>query len=81
MSKKKSGKESLIQFPVKIDYENIKTQERRILEFDPNRIKAGEAIVVKVAKFGGLTNVSFAVLNIDGKDILVKQLKEEKSKT
>jgi len=81
MPQKKSGKKSLIESPVKLGYEVTKTQERKILEFDPNRVKAGECVIVKVGKFGGLTNTCFAVLNKDGEEIIVKHLKEEKSET
>jgi len=81
MSNKKSRKKPLIESPLKLGYEIAKTEERKILEFDPNRVKAGEAIIVKVGRLGGLTNTCFAVLNVDGRDLVIKQIKEAKDKT
>ena len=78
MSNKKSNEKFLSKFPLNINYENIK--ERKILEFDPRKIKAGEATIVKVDKWAGLSNTCFAVLNVDGKNLIIKPLKEEKDK-
>jgi hypothetical protein len=81
MTRKKSDKKSLIQSPfeIEINYGKMKTEERKILEFDPNRIKANEVVVVNVSKWGGLLNQSFAVLNCNGKEIVIRQLKKEKN--
>ena len=66
--------------PITIDIENAKTVKREILEIDPNRVKAGEAIVVKVSNWGGLKNQYFAVMNVDGKYMIVEQLGRKKEK-
>lgn len=69
-------KKTIAKLPInaEITYTKIKKEERRILEFDPTRIKAGEAVIVKVSKWGGLSNQSFVVLNIKGKELLIRQL-------
>jgi hypothetical protein len=77
MSKKKSGKKPLFGLPINVDIENTKIQEKKILEFVPNTVKPHEAIVVKAEKWGGLLKQSFVVLNIDGKELMIKQIKEE----
>ena len=77
MSKDKNSNEKpLIKLPLNVDLKDIKIQERKILEFNPNRIKSGEAIVVKVKKFAGLSEQCFAVANING-EIIVKCLKDK----
>lgn len=69
-------KNSLI--PVNISYDSSKTEEKKIVEFDPNRAGPGEIIIVKVEKWRGLFNSCFAVMNVDGKEIIVKPLNESK---
>jgi len=81
MPKKESEERSSLRsllgnfFPVNLDLKKVKIEDRKILEFDPYKIKPGEGIVVKIPKWGGLTNVCFAILNIGGKKFLVRQLK------
>jgi len=83
MSPKKSEKKTLFGLPISadidVDIANTRTQEKKILEFVPNTVKPHEAIVVKADKWAGLLKQSFVVLNIDGKDIVIKQIKEEKT--
>lgn len=64
-------------FPLdlKISHTSHKYTEKKTLEFDPDRIKPGEAIVVKVSKWDGLVNAFFAVMNVGGKQIIIKRLK------
>jgi len=77
MSRRK--KDSLIPFPLNISYDSSKTEEKQIVEFDPNRIEPGEIIIVKVEKWRGLSNSFFAVMNVDGREIIVKPLNEKVS--
>jgi len=81
MPNKKSDKRPLIKMPVNVDIERSKTHERKVLEFVPNTVKAGEAIIVRADKWGGILKPCFVVLNVDGKELIIKQLKEEKDKT
>jgi hypothetical protein len=82
MTPEKPEKKPLFRLPisadVNVDVANIKTQEKKILEFVQNAVKPQEAIVVKADKWGGLVKQSFVVLNVDGKDILIKHIKEDK---
>jgi hypothetical protein len=77
MSKKIHRNRSLIGLPITVDFAGVKTEERKILEFDPNKIKKGQLIIVKVSKFMGFSNAVFAVLNVDGKNVVIKQLKDK----
>ena len=61
----------------KIDIKNAKTVEKKVLEIDPDRIKVGEAIIYKVPSWFGFKNECFAILNIDGKRLIVEQLKRK----
>ena len=63
-----------------ISYKKKKTENKQILEFDPNRIKQGEAVVIQVPKWGGLLNQCFVILNVDGKKMIIRQLKEYNKK-
>jgi len=74
---KNSNEKPLFKLPLNIDIENTKIQERKILEFVPNTIKSGEAIIVRTKKYAGLSEPCFVVANMNGK-ITIKQLKEEK---
>lgn len=81
MPKKKSEEISNLRsllgnfFPLNLDLKRVKIEDRKILEFDPYKIKPGEGIVFKIPKWGGLTNVCFAILNNGGKKLVVRQLK------
>ena len=68
-------KDSLIPLPLNISYDNSKTEEKQIVEFDPNRIEPGEIIIVKVEKWRGLSSSFFAVMNVDGREIICKAIK------
>jgi len=63
-----------LPFNFDIDIQNIK--ERRILEFVLHTIKPNDAQIVVVPNWGGLKKTGFVVLNKDGKEIIIKQLKE-----
>jgi len=63
--------------PLNIDIEKVKIEEKQTLEVDPNKIRPGEASIVKVPKWGGFGSEFFAVLNIDGKRISVEQLRRK----
>ena len=79
MSTKKRNKKPLIKLsPLNIDIENVKVQERKILEFVLNTIKSGEAIIVRTKKYAGLSEPCFVVANING-EIKIKQIKEDKN--
>jgi len=39
---------SLFQLPLTVDYRNAKIVEKKVLEVDPNKLKPGEVIIVKV---------------------------------
>jgi len=67
----------LVETPVKMGYERKNIKERQILEFVPNTIKDGEAVIVRTKKWAGLSEPCFAVANNKGK-IKIKQIKEEK---
>lgn len=54
---------------------DFKYTEKKTLEFDPQRIKPGEAIVVKISKWDGLVNSFFAIMNVGGKRVIIKRLK------
>jgi hypothetical protein len=60
-----------------IDYKNAKVVERKTLELDPNKLRPGEVLIVKIAQWFGLKIAFFAVMNIDGKRLLVEQLRVE----
>jgi hypothetical protein len=78
-------KKSLIDSPIKAEAtlsrtnSKIQVETKETLEFDPSKIKAGELLIVTVKKWGGLVNQSFAVLNVEGKGIVIEQLKEKSS--
>ena len=82
MTRKKSASESLINFPldanldINIDKKNIEI--KKSLEFNPSKLQPDEAMVVQVKKWAGLSNQTFAILNLGGKELVVKQIKEEK---
>lgn len=70
-----SNKEPLLpplDYPIKYE------KKREILEFVPNMIKSGEAIIVRTKKNLGLSEPCFVVFNNNG-NIEIKQIKEEKS--
>ena len=73
---KKDKKPFKFPFGFDIDIQDKNIKERRILEFVPGSIKPGDAHVVIVPKWDGLRKTAFIVLNIDGKEIDVTQLKE-----
>jgi hypothetical protein len=52
---------------------------RRILEFIPNSIREGEAVIVKTKKYLGLSEPCFVVYNINGK-VSFKQIMESRRK-
>lgn len=56
---------------------SAKITERKILEFDPFKIKPREAFNVKVSSWDGFKNQFFAVLNSGGNYVFVEQLKSE----
>lgn len=74
------SRKSSMRFPFNIDVENIKTIEKKVLEIDPNGIKVGEVVIITVPQWGGLKNECFAVMNVDGKHILVEQLRKKEKK-
>lgn len=59
------------EYPVKY------LKKREILEFVPNTLKQGEAIIVRTKKNLGLSEPCFVVFNNNG-NIEIKQIKEEK---
>lgn len=69
-----SEKESLIKSPVSLGVEIKKTNDRKVLEFVPNTIKEGEAIIVRTKKWAGLSEACFVVCLNNGK-ISIVQLK------
>lgn len=71
-------KKPFFKFPVNfdVDIQDKDIKVRKILEFVPGSIKPGDAQVVIVPKWNGLRKTAFVVLNIDGKEISVTQLKE-----
>ena len=77
---KDESEKPLVRFPLAIDLKNARTIERKVLEINPKKIKVGEVAVVQVPQWGGLTNQFFAVMNVDGKTILVEQLTSRKRK-
>ncbi len=76
MSNKKSIK--LPKLPVNIDIEHTKILEKKILEFVPHTIKPNDAQVVKVKSLGGLSEKAYVVLNVDGKNIIIKECTSQK---
>jgi hypothetical protein len=62
-----------MRLPVKYE------KTRRILEFVPNTIHAGEAVIVRTKKYWGLSEPCFVVYNIDGR-VEFKQIKEVRRK-
>jgi len=75
--RKPSADSPLIESPLNIKYENIK--EKQTIEFIPNTIKEGEATIVRIKKWVGISEPCFAVALVNGK-IQVKQIKEEEQK-
>lgn len=63
-----------------VDIQDKDIKVRKILEFVPHTIKPNDAQVVIVPKWNGLRKTAFVVLNIDGKEISVTQLKESSEK-
>ena len=74
MPSDETKKEITIKSPLNINIENSKTQDRRILEFIPNKLKEGEAIIVKTKRWTGISEACFAVCLKDGK-LNIQQLK------
>lgn len=72
MPKKKTDK-----LPVSLRYERARIEERKMLQFIPNTVKDGEAIIVRTKKWAGISEPCFVVVNNKG-EITVKQIKEEK---
>lgn len=75
MSQNNKEKEKLplpsVEFPIKYE------KTRQILEFVPNTINSGEAVIVKTKKYWGLSEPCFVVHNNNGK-IEIRQIKEER---
>ena len=71
-------KKPFFKFPINldVDIQDKDIKVRKILEFVPGSIKPNDAQVVIVPKWDGLRKTAFVVLNIDGKEISVTQLKE-----
>jgi len=71
-------KKPLFKFPINldVDIQDKDIKERMILEFVPHTIKPDEAVVVRVSNWCGLKNTAFVVLNRDGKELIIRQLKE-----
>lgn len=69
-------KKPFFKLPFNIDIQDKDIKERRILEFVPHTIKPNDAQVVIVPKWDGFRKTAFVVLNKDGKEIIVRQLKE-----
>jgi hypothetical protein len=67
--------------PVKIDYKRAKIVERTTLEVDPDKLKPGEVIIVRLHEWFGLRTSIWVVLNVDGKSVQIEHLsKEEKAR-
>jgi hypothetical protein len=75
---KKLRKDPLIPLPLNISFDSSKTEDKQIVEFDPNKIEPGEIGIVKVEKWRGFSNKFFAVMNVEGKAIIIRQLDETK---
>jgi hypothetical protein len=60
--------------PVEFAHKKLKIEQRKTLEFDPEKIKPGEGVIVRISKWGGLSNVAFAVMNVSGKNFKVQRL-------
>lgn len=60
--------------PVEFAHKKFKIEQRKTLEFDPDRIKPGEGVVVRISKWWGLSNAVFAVLNVSGKRFMIQRL-------
>lgn len=76
MSKKDPDTEisTLLPLGIKFQYDKKSVETKNTLEFDPQKIKPGEAKIIEVKKWWGLSSRSYAVLNVDGKKIMVAEL-------
>jgi len=84
VSKKRSKKRKpFFKFPLganldaNVEYARKNVKEKRVLEFVPNRVKNGEAIIVRIKRWAGLREACFVVSNNNGK-ITIEQVIEEK---
>ena len=59
----------LFKFPIYYDVEDKKKYEKKVLEFIPNIIRKGEAIIVRVPKYLGFSEKTFVrpCINTTGK--------------
>lgn len=62
--------------PFSLNYEITRVEERKMLQFIPNTVKNGEAIIVRTKKWAGIAEACFVVCKNKGK-IEIKQIKEE----
>ena len=77
---KKDKKPFKFPFGFDIDIQDKDIKVRKILEFVPHTIKPNDMTITRVPDWGGLKNQTFAVLNKDGKEIIIKQLKKSSEK-
>ena len=75
---RKTRKDPLIPLPLNISFDRSKTEDKQIVEFDPNKIEPGEIGIIKVEKWRGFSNKFYAIMNVDGKEIIIRQLDEGK---
>ena len=75
---RKLKKDPLIPLPLNISFDSSKTEDKQIVEFDPNKIEPGKIGIVKVEKWRGFSNKFYAVMNVDGKEIIIRLLDESK---
>ena len=76
---RKTKKSSLISLPVNFSFDSSKTEEKQIVEIDPNKIAPGEIGIIKVGKWGGFSSKCFAVMNVDGKEVIIRLLAETRA--
>ncbi len=74
---RKRPNEVAVKLPANIDInvDRTRVEEKKVLEFVPNTVRNGEAIIVRIKKYGGLAETCFVVCNKNGK-IVVMQVKE-----
>ena len=59
-----NNKKPAFKLPINIDIKD--TYDKKVLEFVPNRINEGEAIIVNTKRYLGLSHKKFVVQHVNG---------------
>ena len=70
----KAEKNPFIRPTINIGYAKSKVVNRQIRETNPNRVKPGEIVIFDAEKWFGFSHKYYAIMNVEGKDIVVRRL-------